>query len=72
MCERVLEKDENSEKLKKSFNPMVTLENEGYFLKIAGDFSRYMTECSDCYLSKKEASKLYEAVQKRTIRNMKL
>lgn len=44
---KVLIKDENYEEVKASHPEQIIIETEAYFMKLAGDFSRYMTECSD-------------------------
>lgn len=46
-CEEVLKKDHSTKDLFKGHNELVIKETEGYFIRIAGDFSRYMLECSD-------------------------
>lgn len=46
-CEEVLTRDEEIDKQAKKHSNLVIKETEGYFLKMAGDFSRYMLECSD-------------------------
>jgi hypothetical protein len=47
MCEKVLTKSDDYEELTQKYNPLVTTETEAYFIKMQGDFSRYMTDCSD-------------------------
>ena len=67
----MLEQDDYYEKWKHMFNPLNTIETEGYFIRMAGDFSRYMTECSDLFLTRKD-TELILALQKKTLRNIKL
>jgi hypothetical protein len=48
-CESVLARDQEFSEMAEGHNEHIIRETEAYFLKMAGDFSRYMSECSDVF-----------------------